>query len=1036
MLGSPPRGKRSSMTAATHHLAAPERAPSVLVLLVVRDAAEWLRECLQALAAQTYPRLGILAIDDASADGSHEILAHALDEGRVVRHEQRLGLARSFDEAVKLPVAAGADFLLLLHDDVELDPDAVARLVEATQLPGAERVGVVGAKVVDSAEPRRLRDVGRSSDRFGHPYTPLQAGEIDQGQFDRVLEVLSVDSCAMLVGRDVWQTIGLFDERLGDDDGDLDLCWRVRVAGWSVLMTPLARVRHRAAAERDDRPGADRSRRFEEDRAALAAVLKNYGLVTLLWVAPLGLLLSLVRLMFLILSRRFDEAWELSAAVGWNLAHLPGTLVRRRRVQKRRKVKDRTLRRFTASAGFRLPRWFQTAERILEEQRELEEEEEGEPATRRLHVRTASLVSTHPVIVAAFVATVVGLVTTRHLFGHAELAGGVLPAFPSGPSGFFAELLSAYRTTGLGGPLAASPGLGALGGLSFLLVGSTALAQKAMLIAGPALAAVLCYRAAVRLSGRPGPAVVAAAAYGLSALMLWAFSDGRIALLVAMAALPAVVERLEVAFGPTEPVDGRWRFTAGFAVTLAVGAAFVPGLLLAAVLVAIVELLGGRSRVRGLALFALSAVGAVILLFPFLPTMVAGGGAALRSEIGTTDPWQVLRLALGAAPGAWGVAVFLPIAALLGLALTGAEHRGRAARVATIAVLALALAWLSSAGYLPGPLGNAPVYAAVAAVAEAFLVAFGLSSVAGGLEREAFGLRQVGSALLATVLAGGIVLQAVAAMTGTWGVGGVDRIPAAWNVVNDAAKGSFRVLWIGAPDGQPFPAPGGDPAGVFEAGDATMTFGLTDRGGAQAIDTGRPLTGPGPDALREALGEVLSGTTVHGGALLAPFGVRYVVAGSEGLPAEARARLEAQADLDVVPASGLLILRNAVGLSPASVLRTSPATTAIVSSDRPEDIQRLSSVPASPLSQDEGGWSGPAGGGDLAVVSTEFDGAWQLEGSEAPPGRAFGWSTSFPVAQPTAEVRYGAQLPRTIVTWLLGALWVTALWVTRKPVRR
>src|SRR5262249_17956339 len=157
----------------------------------------------------------------------------------------------------------------------------------------------------------------------------------------------------------------LFDERLGDDDGDLDLCWRVRLAGWSVLMTPLARVRHAAAAERDDRPGARRSRRYEEDPAALASVLKNDGIATLLWVLPLGIALSVVRLLYLILARRFEEAYDLLAAVGWNLAHLPSTVAARRRVQKLRRVRDHELRRFTESAGLRLPRWFMTAERIL-----------------------------------------------------------------------------------------------------------------------------------------------------------------------------------------------------------------------------------------------------------------------------------------------------------------------------------------------------------------------------------------------------------------------------------------------------------------------------------------------------------------------------------------------------------------------------------------------------------------------------------------------------------------------------------------------
>ena len=271
------------------------------------------------------------------------------------------------------------------------------------------------------------------------------------------------------------------------------------------------------------------------------------------------------------LSRRFEEAYELVAAIGWNVTHVRSTVALRRKVQRARAVRDRELHRFTESAGLRLPRWFQSAGRILEEQRELEEADEGQPVRRRLRHRTASLVSTHPVIVASFLGVLVGAVAARHIVAAAQLAGGALPAFPGTPAGFFGELVSAYRTTGLGGTLAASPALGGMGALSALLLGSTALAQKVLLIGLPAIGMVLCYRAAMRMTARPGASVLAAAAYGLSALTLWSFSEGRIALLVTIAVLPSLAERLEAAFGATEPSDGPWRFVVGVAVSARCG---------------------------------------------------------------------------------------------------------------------------------------------------------------------------------------------------------------------------------------------------------------------------------------------------------------------------------------------------------------------------------------------------------------------------------------------------------------------------------
>ena len=81
------------------------------------------------------------------------------------------------------------------------------------------------------------------------------------------------------------------------------------------------------------------------------------------------------------------------------------------------------------------------------------------------------------------------------------------------------------------------------------------------------------------------------------------------------------------------------------------------------------------------------------------------------------------------------------------------------------------------------------------------------------------------------------------------------------------------------------------------------------------------------------------------------------------------------------------------------------------------------------------GWEGPAGDGDLVVVATAFDGAWELSGG-APPQQAFGWATSFANAPADVTIRYGDQLSRTIAIWLLALVWAAALWITRKPVRR
>jgi GT2 family glycosyltransferase len=1022
------------------------RPPTVLVVLVVRDAAEWLRECLRALAAQSYRPLAVLAVDNASRDGSRELLEQALGSQRVLSLSHNAGVAGSIRAVLELSAAREADYLLVLHDDTALDPDAVARLIEAATLEGVEGVGVVGPKVVDWENPRILREVGRSTDRFGHPSTPLQDGELDQGQFDRVLEVLFVSSVAMLVSRECLERVGPPDERLGSHHEDLDFCWRARVAGFRVVMTPLARARHLGAGAhgRRQREQPDRSERYYGERAALAAMLTNYRLRALVLLLPFYAVLGLARLLWLALTRHFEDVVDLLAAWVWNVIHFPGTLRHRYRTQRSRSAPDRSIRRFMESGGFRLPRWFETASRILAEQRELEEAEEGSPVRLRLRHQSVSLIRAHPVVVASFLGSLVALVAFRGLISPDHLAGGALPVFPSRPDGFFRELLSGFRTTGFGGTSAGSPALGMLGGLSALSFSSGALAQKVVLIGGVVLGAIFLYRALARQTGSPFAAVVGASAYALSATVLWAYSEGRVPLLVAIPVIPVLADRVEASFGGEAPSrPGRWIVALGLVV--AVGVSFEPGVGLAVGLLLLVQLIGGARRARGVGA-VLGGLGvAALLVFPLVPGLVADGGRALSSRIGLPEMGLLARFIVApdrgtamvpSSPGNGVIAWFLPIAAVLGLALVRPEHRARANRAALTGVAAVFLSWASAAGWLPTALTNAPVYTVLAACSAASLVGYGIVSIL-GVRSDAFGFRQLAGGVLTFVIVAGIVLQATAAMVGGWAIGGPEKVPPAWAVVRSAATGRYRVLWLGRDVGTRFPSPGGDPQGLLPDAGASLRYAVTGPDGTTALDLGRGPAGPGDADLRAALADVVSGATVHMGALLAPLGIRFVVAADGDLPTSVRARLDAQVDLDIEQASGLTIYRNARALPLAGELPADPSIERAVATPSLSVRAELPPVRVPAFTSVQGGWDGTGDGG-TAFLSSEFVPGWRLEGAggTVTPARAFGWATSFPAPAGAVRIRYADQWIRTAEIAALALLWAAALWITRKPSTR
>ena len=736
-------------------------------------------------------------------------------------------------------------------------------------------------------------------------------------------------------------------------------------------------------------------------------MLKNYGLLSLAWLVPASLLMGAIRIVYLSLGRRFDEALDVVAAWWWNLAHLPGTMSRRRQVQKARRVRDRVLRPFMESPGVRSPRWFATAERILEEQRAIDEADEGEPIQRRLRDRTASLVGTHPVIVASLLAIVVGAVAVRELVGLEVVAGGALPAFPARAGDLIAELTAAVRSTPLGGPLAPSPAIGALGALSMAAFGDPSTVQKAVLLAGPPLAAILMYRAAVRRSVRPGPAVIAAAAYGLGALTLWSFSDGRLGLSRRDRGAPRRRGTRRDRVRPASSPGGRRRFVAGSAVTLAVGIAAFPGFVLAIVLLVAISVCLGPARLRGLLLVSLSVVGAAVLLFPFVPTLLADGGRALGSLVGTTEPERLARLSLGPGPGTWAIAAFLPIGAAIGLGLVRGSLRGPAVRAAVGVGAGLILSWLAAANYLPPALSSPPAFAAVAAVSMATLIGFGLTSFTGSLRLESFGMRQVAGGVLAVVLGAGILPpvgrrdgrdlgRRVARGTDPTRV---DRGERRGERRRSASCGSRGIAATASP-------PAGDPQRRLEGGPATIRYAVTDREGATVLDLGRPFTGPGPDHLDQALREILAGSTRHGGALLAPFGVRFVVAASDAIPDAAREALDAQIDVNLVPAAHFPIYRNSVALPPAASLETDAVDRKILGCGNPSAIEMWRSVPAAALAGRPRRVGGPRRRGDGVPVDGIRRGMGARGHVRVRPEVAFGWATSFrtegePVRDPT-----------------------------------
>lgn len=1011
-------------------------SPSVLAVLVVKDGADWLKRSLAALARQSHGRLGVIAVDNASTDGSGELLRDLLGPGRVVGLRENAGFPGAVARAMEIPAAREADFLLLLHDDTVLDPDAVARLVAAA----GDGVGVVGPKVLDGERRRMLREIGFTIDRFGYRYSALEQGEIDQGQHDSPREVLFVSGAAMLVARDAWLRAGPPDARLRPAHGDLDFCWRVRIAGFRVVMDPSAVAYHGAVGDAGRREGArNEDVRYLEERSALTAMLKNYRLPTLLWVMPMYVVQGLAKVALFLVSRRFGAARQVLAAWGWTLLRFPGTVRRRVRLHAVRAAKEREVNATMAPTSARLRRWAGQVSAVLFPGGTGELAPEDEVAFVPLRERVGGFLGRYPTAMALGLGLLLTLFSFRGVLFASPLQGGAMPTFPDSAMDLFARYLEGTIPAGFGGADGASPALVPLGLASLLTLGNPRTLAWLLVALTPLLAGATAYRVALRRTGARAAAVTTGVSYALSAVVLWAVSEGSVGGMVFLIGLPWILGRIADPF--EKPVGPPFRWALGTAVVLAITGSFFPAVWAPVAIATVVALVVGGPRGRllpGAGIAMATLVLAVVLAFPFVLTL-ARIGVGRSAELGIAAEFgAILTLSPGAAPGSWLPALFLPIAGVLGFVL--AKQRRAAWRCLLMVTVALPLAWLAAAGYLPSAAAEPVAYLGLAAFALSILVGLGFASVAPGVERGSFGGTQIAFGLLALIVGAGVLLQAGQAVRGAWAVG-EDRIAPAYPVVATSDPGwTFRVLWVGRVGGGSFPPPGGPAEGVVEARGASVRYAVTGRSGRSILSVGLPPGGPGYEELERALRTMLAGRVRHGGSLLAPFAVAFVVAGEGDLPAEARARLDAQ--LDLLPgarAGGLVLYRNTRAFPVAGVLPNA-APQGDVRADDPLAPARTARLGVTAFRRVEPGvW---AGSPDLsspatAFVSKEYEPAWVLraeDGAEREPFPAFGWAVGFEAPAGSGELTLVRRddWVRTAEVGGLAVVWVGALWVLRR----
>ena len=207
----------------------------VSVVVVNYNGARYLDRCISAALAQDYPDLEVIVVDNASSDGSPDLLDEKFPGVLVVRNRENLGFAGGTNTGIR---ASHGEYIFTLNNDAFPGPGCIRHLVSAMgEYPGT---GMCAAKMLFL--DGKINSTGICISLSGAAWDRGMYQQ-DKGQYPAG-EVFGPCAGAALYRCSMLQETGLFDEDFFLFMEDVDLAFRARLAGWNCRYVPEASVVH------------------------------------------------------------------------------------------------------------------------------------------------------------------------------------------------------------------------------------------------------------------------------------------------------------------------------------------------------------------------------------------------------------------------------------------------------------------------------------------------------------------------------------------------------------------------------------------------------------------------------------------------------------------------------------------------------------------------------------------------------------------------------------------------------------------------
>ena len=299
----------------------------VTAIIVNWNNKDVIVECIQSLLDQNRNEIDIIVSDNGSKDDSVEFIRKCFPSIEIIENGENLGFGSAVNRGLGL---AKGDYLLFLNSDLKLHSECVGELAKV--LESDSNVGGTIPKILHINQQSTINSLGVLINYTGIAY-PNLLGEKDPG-YQEPFE--SACGGIFMLRREVYETVGGFDEDLFLYHEDHDLSWRIRLAGWHLKVAPQAIMYHHYKFNKGV------LKYYSSEKNRLHILLKNMEIKTLALIFPALIIIefsqwfhAVINKWFLLKIKSYIEILKL----------FPRILTKRKKIKFSRKVSDKEITR-------------------------------------------------------------------------------------------------------------------------------------------------------------------------------------------------------------------------------------------------------------------------------------------------------------------------------------------------------------------------------------------------------------------------------------------------------------------------------------------------------------------------------------------------------------------------------------------------------------------------------------------------------------------------------------------------------------------